>query len=330
MAGLFERASLFALLTLGCAGGAPHVDFAGNEIDLAAEEDSTSPPDPPPKWCAKGEAGCAMPEQEAATLSEESTEPLDPNKRYTVDVSADDPRKGPPTAPVTLVVFSDFQCPFCKKLALVLAELSMNYPQQVQVVWKDLPLVGHEFALPAALLGREAYEKGGSRRFWALHDVLFTRQSEFNSETLAEIAQRFELSWPPEESHQAHIDADFEQVLRLNVRSTPTVFINGRPIVGSQPLEEYERLIDEELSRQTARHRQSFWGPVPRQARSQRPPRENRRGGNLRVFEPPQASSPYSRGCVGPARLGPRSEAVAAAGIGGGGYTLRYQRWTAR
>ena len=74
-------------------------------------------------------------------------------------------------------------------------------------------------------------------------------------------------------------------------------------------------------------YRQSFKGQDPRQARPLRPPRENRRGGNLAVFEHPQASYPRSFRCAGPARLGPRSELVAAAGIGGGGLRLRYRGW---
>ncbi len=250
-----RRPSLVSLalsLTFGCAGGAPHAEFSGDEIELVGA-DEPEPPPPAPKWCPKGEAGCEMPAQPAAEEPKASEEPLDPAKRYVVGISADDPRKGPPTAPVTLVVFSDFQCPFCKRFSVVLAELSLRYPNELQVVWKDLPLMGHEFALPAALLAREAYAKGGSRRFWQVHDTLFIRQDELNSEMLADVAKRFELSWPPLEQHQAQIDETFEQVLNLNVRSTPTAFINGRPLIGVKPIEEYERLIDDELARQAQR-----------------------------------------------------------------------------
>ncbi len=248
------RALLLAICchATSCAGSQP-APVQDQSIDLTAPDEPEPPPPPArkPKWCPKDDAACSIsPPSEAP--AEENTEPLDGSRSYVVELSPDDPVKGPALAPVTLIVFSDFQCPFCKRLTLTLAELSMEYSTQIRVVWKDLPLPAHAFAQPAALLGREAYVKGGSHLFWEVHDMLFTRQQDFNDETLKEIATFFELPWPPREQHQAFLDQTYEQVLALNVRSTPTTFVNGYPIVGAESLDVFEQAIERELEKAKA------------------------------------------------------------------------------
>jgi protein-disulfide isomerase len=232
------------------ACGTPHAETAGNEVELgqtAPSEEASDPPKKAPKWCPKGETGCTAGDTVAPPGSEPG--PLDPANQYDVALSPYDPVKGPALAPVTLVVFSDFQCPYCKHLTGTLAELQLNYPDKLRVVWKDLPLAGHQFALPAALMGRQAYAKGGSHLFWQVHDALFMRQDELSDETLQHIAQRFELNWPPLEQSKSQIDATFEQVVKLNIRSTPTTFVNGRPVIGSKSLQDFVDAVERELAR---------------------------------------------------------------------------------
>lgn len=246
---MFLRCSPLLLLA---ACGTPHAEYAGNEIALGADTDE--PPAPavaarrskPIPWCLEGDTSCGGDGNGAVDRPGDSA-PLDPNHRYAVTLSADDPIKGPPLAPVTLVVFSDFQCPYCRRLATTLAELSFKYPTELRVVWKDLPLPGHAHALPAALLGRAAYAQGGSRLFWQVHDALFTQQAELEDRTLERIAQRFGLAWPPDERHQRHLDATSHLVRELSVNSTPTTFVNGRPVIGAKRLDTFVELVEAEL-----------------------------------------------------------------------------------
>lgn len=217
------------------------------EIDLTSA--ATSPPLPPPqptalRPCKKDDTSCSAATNDTAEAPAE----LDPSKRYTVTVGQNDPRNGSERAPVTLVVFSDFQCPFCRKLSHTLAEVRFEYEDQVSLVWKDLPLPMHEFARPAALLAREAFAKRGDRGFWQVHDALFAAQPEFSDERLARLAQRFELSWPALERYQGAIGESFAQVEALNIRSTPTTFVNGRPVIGAQPYSDFAMMIEQELT----------------------------------------------------------------------------------
>jgi protein-disulfide isomerase len=252
---------LWLCLALSCerpSAQPPTGVAAGTEIDLS--QPPPAEPEPPAlRPCKIDDTSCSTIKPPG---DPEDQPELDPNRRYAVEISPTDPTDGPADAPVTLVVFSDFQCPFCRKLTLILTELRLDYGDELRVVWKDLPLSHmHPHALPAALLAREAYAKGGSQAFWRVHDALFNAQPEFSDERLGRLAERFELSWPPLSQHQSAIDRTYEQVQALNIRSTPTTFVNGRPIIGAQPSSVFEDIIDEELRAQPT------WQPLPRGAR---------------------------------------------------------------
>jgi protein-disulfide isomerase len=92
---------------------------------------------------------------------------------WKVPVAEDDPVKGPADALVTIVEFSDFQCPFCSRVEPTITKVMEEYKDDVRVVWKDNTLPFHQRAKPAAYLARFAYEKGGNKGFWAAHDALF-------------------------------------------------------------------------------------------------------------------------------------------------------------
>jgi protein-disulfide isomerase len=175
--------------------------------------------------------------------------------RYQVDVSADDPALGNPSATVTLVEFSDFQCPFCARVMPTLKRVQEAYGDRVRLVWKDFPLTAiHPQAFGAAQAGQCAQEQG---KFWALHDLLFANQQALEPALLKAYAADAGLD---AEVFSACLDtakyADRVQAQMgvgtgLGVRSTPTVFINGRMVSGAQPYEVFTKIIDEELERAT-------------------------------------------------------------------------------
>ena len=94
-----------------------------------------------------------------------------------VTLRPDDPVRGSSRAPVTLVAFSDFQCPFCARAEPTLAELLKTYGDKLRVVWKHQPLSGHPQAMPAALAAEAARQQG---KFWEMHDRLFSHQAELS------------------------------------------------------------------------------------------------------------------------------------------------------
>ncbi len=162
------------------------------------------------------------------------------------------PVRGPKNAPVTLVVFSDFQCPFCKKLAPTLDELRKAYPNELRVVFKHNPLPFHARAEPAAELTLEALQKRGEAGFWQVHDALFARDS-LDDAALEEVAKAANLD--PQQAlaavqahkYQETLDRDADLALDVDANGTPTSFVNGRKIVGSRGADDFKAVIDEEI-----------------------------------------------------------------------------------
>jgi protein-disulfide isomerase len=165
------------------------------------------------------------------------------------------PSRGPADARVTLVEFSDFQCPHCRQLYEAMKTLGPRYPQ-IRIVFKDLPIAAiHPWAETAALGGRCAYMQSPDA-FWQIHDALFENQDFISAaniwERLVELAgqtgldkESFKACLTSPEAAKA-IEANIEDAKVLSVNSTPTVFVNGRPVVGGDPttLQQY---IDYEL-----------------------------------------------------------------------------------
>ncbi len=177
---------------------------------------------------------------------------IDP-PRYTVNVAADDPALGAATAPVTLVEFSDFQCPFCARVMPTLKKVKEAYGDRVRIVWKDFPLTSiHPQAFRAAEAGQCAREQG---KFWELHDVLFSNQQALQPDDLKKHAAGIGLD---PAKFNACFDASKygervqQQMMAgsaLGVGSTPSIFINGRLVAGAQPFEVFASIIDDELAR---------------------------------------------------------------------------------
>lgn len=167
---------------------------------------------------------------------------------------------GPPTlgeedAPVTMVEYSDFQCPYCGQFAReVEPELVDEYVKDgtLKIEWRDFPYLGQE-SVNAALAARAAQEQG---KFWQYHEVLYDNQDSVNSgafsdDNLTRLAE--EAGVDPEKleesltssEHQQAVGQDFEEGQQRGVTGTPTFVINGETIVGAQPKEEFEKVIEE-------------------------------------------------------------------------------------
>lgn len=162
------------------------------------------------------------------------------------------PARGGITPLVTIVEFSDFQCPFCRRARTVLERVESRYGGDVRLVWKNLPLPAHTRARPAAALALEAFARGGPTRFWRAHDLLF-ESSDLEDEALESVASRAGLD--PKSSlqnvrrgtHEGAIDADVKLAKRLGVSGTPTFFVNGRKIEGAVSFERMSAVVQEEI-----------------------------------------------------------------------------------
>jgi len=173
--------------------------------------------------------------------------------RATVTVNADDPSQGKADAPVTVVEYSDFQCPFCLRVMPTLKELRTKYGDKMRLVWKDFPLTQiHPQAFVAAQAGNCAREQG---KFWEYHDQLFANQSALQPENLKKYAAAVGLDAAKfnecldSSKYESRVQDSIGIGTRLGINSTPTVYVNGRMVNGAQPLEEFTQIIDEELAR---------------------------------------------------------------------------------
>ncbi len=166
-----------------------------------------------------------------------------------IDTSAS-PIKGASDAPVTVAVFSDFECPYCSKLVPLLEQVLKENPKTVKIAFKNLPLKMHEMAGPAALAALAANEQG---KFWEFHDRLFA-ENQITADSFAKIAtelglnqERFnaDLKSP---SLLQKLNKDMAEADRLGITGTPVVFVNGKKL-NQRTLNELQRLINEELSK---------------------------------------------------------------------------------
>ena len=192
--------------------------------------------------------GYAAPKREAP-----SREPEDDRKVYRVPVDAS-PVQGKPTAQVTIVEFADFQCPYCLQAEETLRLVRAKYGDKVRVVWKNEPLPFHKWAEPAAELALEARAQKGDAGFWAVHDLLLAQRSSFQDGDLEDIAKVAGLDVVAamrsvqKHKHQQAIDEDVDLADDLDATGTPTFFVNGRKLVGAQPLETFVSVIDDQLA----------------------------------------------------------------------------------
>jgi protein-disulfide isomerase len=163
------------------------------------------------------------------------------------------PVMGNPKALVTIAVFSDFQCPFCKKVEPTFKQIRETYGDKVRVMWKNEPLPFHPRAIPAANLALEARAQKGDAGFWAAHDKLFEIHPKLEDADLEAAAKDLGLNVGKvmaaikDNKYERDIDADMELAEDVAASGTPHMFVNGRRLVGAQPFEKFKTIIDEEI-----------------------------------------------------------------------------------
>ncbi len=206
---------------------------------------------------ARNARAASHPVDEEKTEETEAPEPED-TTIWRVPVEKSDPARGPADALVTLVLFSDFQCPFCKRVEETLAALERKYGADLRIVWKDYPLPFHDRAVPAAVLARVALAKKGMKGFWQAHDALFAAQDDLDQAALKSIAKGLGLSWS--EIQRAIADHRFRNIFEaseglaktLEVNGTPCSFVNGYRVDGAVPTEKFVEVIDTQLAKARA------------------------------------------------------------------------------
>lgn len=173
----------------------------------------------------------------------------DPERVYKINV-AGSPAMGPETAPITVVEFSDFQCPFCGRVVATMKQVEKEYGDQVRIVFKHLPLAMHTKAPEAHAASQAAANQG---KFWEMHDLIFANQRELNTDQYIAYAgqlgldvDRFKKDLVSPETKKK-VDADAAEAARLGVTGTPGFFINGKFTSGAKPFSEFKRIIDEQL-----------------------------------------------------------------------------------
>ncbi len=193
-----------------------------------------------------GEADRKLTQLASAARPPGQEAPQDPNKVYTLPVGTS-PVRGPAGAKVSIVTFEDFQCPFCGQAAQLIDGVLQQYPDGVNLVFKQLPLTQiHPFALNAAKASIAAQRQG---KFWEMHDVLFKNMRMLQPEKVQAYAQEIGLDMARFEKDMASPDLDTQikedmtLAQAVGVRGTPTIFVGGK-LLQNRSLDGFKAMID--------------------------------------------------------------------------------------
>jgi protein-disulfide isomerase len=190
----------------------------------------------------------------AAAKDEDEGQKEDTTTVFKVPVDKS-PVLGNPNALVTMVIFSDFQCPFCSRVEPTLKAIRDKYGDKVRTVWKNEPLPFHNRAEPCAEAAMEVRAQKGDKGFWAMHDTLFANQKAQADDDLVKYATDNGANGDKvrdaitNHTHKKEIDADNDLAQDFQAQGTPNFFINGRHLVGAQPEEKFDKIIDEEITK---------------------------------------------------------------------------------
>jgi protein-disulfide isomerase len=174
---------------------------------------------------------------------------LDPPR---AEVKAEGPSRGNTAAPVTIVVFSDFECAYCGRSIETLKRLEQTYGEQLRIVYRDFPLPSHSGAIKAAEAAQCANEQG---RFWEMHDRLFAKSSVSGPVDLTKIATETGVDMEQfrvcvaSAKHTRSVMSSREEGLAAGVASTPTFFVNGRMVIGAVPYDLFASIVEDEIVR---------------------------------------------------------------------------------
>jgi len=198
----------------------------------------------------KDAMGSAAPVRQAAAPKRRGP---DPAKVYEIKLNGA-PVRGPEDAKITIVEFSDFQCPFCGRVSPTLDQVMKEYGDDVRIAFKNLPLAFHAKA-PAAHAAAMAAGRQG--KFWEMHDKIFENQKVMSPEKYDEWAQELGLDVAKFKKDAAsaevkkEIEADKQQAASLGVSGTPSFFVNGRFMSGAQPYSAFKAAIQRELNKKS-------------------------------------------------------------------------------
>ena len=177
-----------------------------------------------------------------------------------VPISSKDPMWGKRDALITIVQYSDFQCPYCSRVEPTMDKVKSTYGDKVRVVWKNNPLPFHQNAKPAAEAAQGVFALGGNDAFWKFHDTAFKNQGSLSADSYVKWAQEagvkdiaaFKAGL---DSHKwaDKVDADLNAGKAAGVQGTPAFFVNGVFINGAQPFENFQKTIDQELTKAQAK-----------------------------------------------------------------------------
>lgn len=212
------------------------------ELARAAPVAATHPADLYAALVASGRPAADAPPETMNEITQ-----LDANGDYRVGLGLPGHQLGPDTAPVTIVEWSDFQCPYCQRAAPVLAHVQQKYGDQVRIVYRHYALRFHRDAMLAAEAGVAAAEQG---KFWPFHDQVFIHFGQLTRTDLEGFAQtigldmvRFRAALDDRRYHDAVV-AEGAAGEALGVDGTPTLFINGTPVVGMRDIATFDKLVD--------------------------------------------------------------------------------------
>ncbi len=164
----------------------------------------------------------------------------------------DDPVKGPASAPITIVEFSDFQCPYCSRAEGTVKQVLEKYPGKIRFVYRDFPLGMHNQAAKASEAAQCANDQG---KFWEFHDALYSDQSKLSVPDMQATAERLGMDGAKFKScletgkFTAEVNKDIKDATTAGVSSTPFFFINGIAVVGAQGVDTFSEVIDKELAK---------------------------------------------------------------------------------
>jgi protein-disulfide isomerase len=160
------------------------------------------------------------------------------------------PVKGAASAPIELIEFADFECPFCIQASPTVKRVLDTYGDRIRLVYRNFPLQNHPHARPAAEAAQCANEQG---QFWVYHDRLFAEPGKLSDSDLKQTASALGLNAPQfnkcvdDRKFQSVVETDTQAGVNAGVTGTPAFFINGRLLSGAQPFDAFKRIIDEEL-----------------------------------------------------------------------------------
>jgi protein-disulfide isomerase len=202
------------------------------------------------------DAKSEVPAAPAGQAAEAEKTPDQDQTIYKVE-AGDSQAKGPKNAPITMVIFSDFQCPFCARVEPTLAQIEKEYGGKVRQVWKNYPLPFHNNAEPAA---EAAMAAGSQGKFWEMHDKLFQNNTALDRPSLEKYAQELGLNMAKfkadldSNKYKSVIESETKEGQAVGVNGTPAVFINGRKISGAYPYDTFKKITEEELSKKGGAH----------------------------------------------------------------------------